>query len=76
MAGMTLTDSDYLLIFPVFLFVLAAVYTYTGQAWVRGFRWIDRAKEPKLFWLVIAVLCLVGVGCIGYFLYKVYGNSN
>jgi len=54
----------------------AAVFTYTGKAWVRLNGWVYHSKEPGWFWWEVALDYLIGVFFIGYFLYKVYGLSN
>jgi hypothetical protein len=64
------------LIFGVFSLVLAVAGTLTGKVWARYGRVIYRAKEPQNFWQLIAVYCLVGIGFVGYFLYKFYDFSN
>jgi hypothetical protein len=62
--------------FGMFLLLLAVVYTYTGKAWIRFHSWVYRADEPKRYWLEVATYYLLGVGFVGYFLYKVYGLPN
>jgi hypothetical protein len=62
-----------LLIFGVFLLFLAVRGTCTGEAWAYLGQVVYRDEEPKKFWWLIATHCLVGLGLIGDFLYKVYG---
>jgi hypothetical protein len=57
------------------LFSMAVFSTFTGKISARFF-WVYRAKEPIVFWSVVATYYLGGVCFIGYFLYKVYGLSN
>ena len=65
-----------LLFFGLFLILLGAVGTTTGEAWARFGRVICRDKQPRQFWGLIAVDYLGGVFLIGYYLYKVHGLSN
>jgi hypothetical protein len=65
-----------LLTIGMFLLFLAAVYTYTGKAWIRFHGWVNRADEPKRYWLEVAMYYLLGVGFIGFFLYKVHAFQN
>jgi hypothetical protein len=59
------------LILGVISFSAAAVWTYTGKAWVRFHGWVCRAEEPNRFWLEVVTYYLIGVCFIGYFLYRV-----
>jgi hypothetical protein len=49
-----------------FLFSMAVFSTFTGKTSAR-FCWVYRAKEPIVFWLVVAMYYLGGVCFIGYF---------
>jgi hypothetical protein len=61
-------ESPYIyLILGVFLFSLGVVWTCTGKASAR-FSWVYRAKEPVVFWLLVAMCYLGGVLFIGIFL--------
>lgn len=51
----------------VFLLSMAAFSTLSGKISAR-FSWVYRAKEPVVFWLVVATYCLGGVLFIGIFL--------
>jgi hypothetical protein len=64
-----------LLIFGVFILVLAVAGTCTGTLWGRGGP-VYRAEKPTQFLWGIALYYLLGVGFVGYFLYRVYGFSN
>ena len=59
------------LILGVISFSAAVVWTSIGKAWTRFYGWVYRAKEPKQFWLVVALYYLGGVFFIGIFLYMV-----
>ena len=65
-----LKPQNTLLTFGTFVLFLAVVYTYTGKAWIRFHGWVDRADEPKRYWLEVAAYYLVGVVLIGLFLFK------
>jgi len=54
----------------------AAVFAYTGKGWVRFSGWVDREKQPRVFWGEVAAYFFGGVFFVGYFLYKVYELSN
>ena len=60
----------------MFFLFAALVGTGTGESWERFGRSTSRAKNPTQFWLSIAIQYIAAVGFIGYFLYKVYGNSD
>jgi hypothetical protein len=64
------------LILGVISISAAAVFTCTGKVWVRLNGWVYRAKEPRWFWYEVAGDYLIGIGFIGYFLYKIYGLSK
>jgi hypothetical protein len=64
------------LILGILSISVAAVFTYTGKAWVRFNGWVYRSKEPGWFWWEVALYSLCGIWFVGYFLYKVYGLSN
>jgi hypothetical protein len=55
------------LIFGVTLFSAGVVSTCTGKASAR-FSWVYRAKEPVVFWWLVAFYYLGGVLFIGIFL--------
>jgi hypothetical protein len=56
---------------------LAVIYTYIGKVWSRYHRgWVCRANEPKRYWFEVAMYYLLGLGMIGFFLYKVHAFSN
>ena len=57
------------------LFSAAVFSTFTGKISARFSR-VYRAKEPIVFWLLVAAYYLGGVCFIGYFLYKAYRPSD
>ena len=67
--------SGFFLALAAFLLLLGVYATLTGRASSR-YRWVYRAKEPGMFWSLVAMYYLGGVCLAGYFLYKVYGLSN
>ena len=54
----------------VISFSAAVVWTCTGKARTRFHGWVYRAKEPDVFWWVVAIYYLAGVLFIGTFLYE------
>ena len=71
-----LTPPYIYLVLGALSFSLAVVWTCTGKALTRYHGLVYRAEEPNLFWWVVATYYLIGVGFIGYFLYKVYRLSG
>ncbi|MGC2298618.1 MAG: hypothetical protein WA476_07440 [Acidobacteriaceae bacterium] len=71
-----------LLIFGVGVIFLAVVYTCTvvytciGKVSDHSFGWVKRARDPKGFWLTLAVYYLVGLSFVGFYLYKIHAFSN
>jgi hypothetical protein len=65
MAGSNSTPAYGWLIFGIFMIVLAVNGTCTGEAWASFGRVVDRAKEPRQFWWLVAMEYLVGVFFIG-----------
>jgi hypothetical protein len=61
-----------LLMFGLFLLLLAVVATCTGESWGRFGRVIYRDKDSKKFWWDVAISYLGGVCVIAYFLFKAY----
>ncbi len=57
----------YLILGVIFSFG-AVVSTCTGKTWVRFSGLVYRAKEPNVFWGIVAIYYLGGVVCIGIFL--------
>jgi hypothetical protein len=66
-----LRDPFVFLILGVISISAAAVFTSTGQVWVRFNGWVYRAKEPRSFWGEVAAYFLVGLCFVGYFLCRV-----
>jgi hypothetical protein len=57
------------LVIGVIFFSGAVVSTCTGKTWGRYSRGlVCRAKEPKVFWGIVATYYVGGVVCIGTFL--------
>ena len=52
----------------IFMCCLALGGAYTGKVWSRV-EWVYRAKEPKLFWFVVAVYLFGGAGFIASFFF-------
>jgi hypothetical protein len=48
----------------------ALVWTYTGKVWIRFHGWLYRSEEPGWFWWQVSLYCLIGVGCIWYFVHS------
>lgn len=65
-----------LFFFGLFLIRLGVVGTCTGEASARFGRLVYRDKQPWQFWGEIAMDYHGGVFLIGYYFYKVYGQSN
>lgn len=61
------------LIIGTISFSVGVVSTCTGVVWARFGRVIYRDKQPKEFWEDVVVSYLIGIGFIGYFLYRIYG---
>jgi hypothetical protein len=69
--GHSYSGSPYgLLIFGCILLLLAVVGAYRGQIRERSHVFYY-AKEPKQFWLSVAIHFLGGIFLIAYFIYKV-----
>lgn len=51
------------------LFSMAVLSTFAGKTSAR-FSWVYRAKEPGLFWLLVALYYFGGVLFTGIFLYQ------
>jgi hypothetical protein len=58
------------LILGIISFSGAVVSTCTGKTSARTGRWIDRAKEPKTFWWVVAIYYLGAVLFVGLYLHQ------
>jgi hypothetical protein len=56
------------LILGVIFFSGAVVSTFTGKTWVRFSGLVYRAKEPDVFWGLVAIYYLAGVLFVGTFL--------
>ena len=56
------------LILGIISFSGAVASAYAGKTWVPSFGWVYRAKEPNVFWWVVAIYYLAGALFIGTFL--------
>ena len=65
-----------LLIFGIGVIILAVVYTCIGKVSDHSFGWIERARDPKGYWLALTVCYLLGLGFVGLYLYKIHAFSN
>jgi len=59
------------LILGIVLMVMALIFTLTGRCLVKYRGIIYRADDPKTFWQNIALYCLLGLLCLGLYLYTV-----
>jgi hypothetical protein len=48
---------------------MALIFTLTGRCLVKYQGIINRAKDPKTFWQNVAVYYLLGLLCLGLYLY-------
>jgi len=62
------------LAFGAVLLSLALIGTCTGRTRARFQGWVYRAQEPVLFWLLVAMYYLAGIGFIRYFFYRINGH--
>lgn len=49
----------------------AAIFTCMGKVWVRFNGWVYRSQEPGSFWSEVAILFIIGVCFVGYFLFEI-----
>ena len=57
------------LILGTVLMVMALIFTLTGECLVKYQGIIKRAEDPKTFWRSVAVYYLLGLLCLGLYLY-------
>jgi hypothetical protein len=57
------------LVLGTVLFGLASIFTLTGKCLVKYRGIINRAEDPKTFWQNIALYFLLGLICLGLYLY-------
>ena len=57
------------LILGTVLIVLALIFTLTGRCLVKYEGIIHRVKDPKTFWQNVALYYLLGLLCLGLYLY-------
>lgn len=60
----------------IFVVCLSMVYTYIGKVCDHSFGWVERTKDPKGFWLALAVHYLLGFGLIGIYLHEIHVFSR
>jgi hypothetical protein len=58
------------LLIGIVLFVIAAVFTLTGESLERGGLMVTRAEEPKRFWWNVAMFFVGGIFFIALYLYN------
>ena len=58
------------LLIGIFLLVLAAVFTLSGETLERYHGIVRRAKEPKRFWWDVVMYFIAGLFFIGLYLYQ------
>lgn len=69
--GYLMARSHVFLILGIVLMLMTLIFTLTGECLVRGEGLISRAENPKTFWQTIAVYCLLGLFCLGLYLYTI-----
>jgi hypothetical protein len=57
------------LILGTVLMVMALISTLAGRCLVKGQGIINRAEDPKTFWQNVAMYYLLGLLCLGLYLY-------
>jgi hypothetical protein len=57
------------LILGIVVVVMALIFTLTGRCLVKYQGIIDRANNPKEFWQNVALYYLLGLFCLGLYLY-------
>jgi hypothetical protein len=57
------------LILGAVLMVMVLIFTLTGRCLLRFQGIIDRATDPKTFWQSVAMYFLLGLLCLGLYLY-------
>jgi hypothetical protein len=65
-----------MLLAGIALIVLGVVYTCMGRAYARFRGWVNRADNPKGYWLAVASYFVGGAGLIAYALYLYESSSN
>jgi hypothetical protein len=67
--GYLMSRHEIFLILGIVLFGLALISTLTGICLARYQGIIDRAKDPKTFWQNVAMYYLLGLLCLGLYLF-------
>ena len=61
--------------FGMFVIFLAVVYTCIGKVSDHSFGWIERTRDPRGYWSVLALYYLGGLGFVVYYLYRIHAFS-
>ena len=69
--GYLLARHHVFLILGTVLMVVALISTLTGTTLVKYQGIVHRSDDPKTFWGSIVVDCLIGLICLGFYLYTV-----
>ena len=57
------------LILGAVLMVMVLIFTLTGRCPTR-YRWnVSRAEDPKMYWQSIGIYSLLGLSCLGLYVY-------
>jgi hypothetical protein len=57
------------LVMGIVLMSMTLIFTLTGKCLVKYKGIVSRANDPKTFWQNIAVYCVLGLLCLGLYLY-------
>ncbi len=49
--------------------VMSLIFTLSGRCLVKYRGIVSRAEDPKEFWQNIALYCVLGLICLGFYLY-------
>jgi hypothetical protein len=69
--GYLMARQNVFLIIGIVLMVMTLVSTLTGRCLVKYQGIVSRAEDPKAFWLGTAGYCLLGLFCLGLYVYTV-----
>jgi hypothetical protein len=53
----------------IVLMVMSLIFTLSGRCLVKYRGIVSRAEDPKEFWQNIALYCVLGLICLGFYLY-------
>jgi hypothetical protein len=65
-----------MLLAGIALIVIGVVYTCMGRAYARFRGWVNRADDPKGYWLAVASYLVGGAVLVAYALYLYENFSN